>query len=460
MTSPTGLLSHVNSIDRIQFFGAPLSENLREALVSASFDMSTDQVSQLTLQFCDPGWKHMKDGVIIPGAWADVEDFQLMVANLEVGEVGGSEGWTAKCRSRAVRFLKGATGAKVMSKVSPTQYIQAECAPFGIKVVAQASAQRSQVARDVPEPGQTYDTPPSAWTTFQRLADELGYICYEAANTVYFGQPTWLLNNADSGTFEVGYKTGDESLQCLTVPTCSKSEDAVMKTVTLELPLNRISTIRPGKKLHLSGVPYFEGDYMVSSIQLDLAKPDATLSVTAQTPIDPQPHPPESRTGTGSGSSAFSGATGRTGTRSAEDFVYWAMKQIGDRYVFGAAVDVNNPNPTQFDCSALVQWALGRVGIRDCPRTSEPQIAWAQRLGQSITVASAAGVRGALLWHQGHVAISLGNGKTVEAANVKVGVISGSNITGRFTRAALIPHLAYGALDLRADKGQSRGGGT
>lgn len=459
MTSP-GLFDVVSGIDRVFVLGSQLSGDIKEALLSAQFDTSMDQVTQLTLKFIDPGWNILSSGLLLPGMRVDLEDYRLQITTLETEDSNGTEGFTIKCRPESVRALKDLRGAKVMSNVSPTQYLATECNSVNVKYVAQPSTKRSQIARDIPEPGQTYNTPPSAWTTIQRLAEEIGYVFYECADTVYFGQPTWLINNVQLDMVEAGYKVLDEANMVDEIPSCTKSLDNPYTSVSLVFPTNRLSRIRPGKRLNLQGVPLFSGQYLVSGMSIDLANPGARLSVDAETPHDPEPRPPSTNSASsGSSSSSFSGgSTTRTGTKSAEDFVAWAMKQIGDKYVYGASPKVSDPDPKSFDCSALVQWALGRVGVTGCPRTANAQIAWATKGGGSgvggainaafgngreISVSTAVRVRGALLWHDNHVAISLGNGKTVEAANSRVGVISGSNITGRFLRAAQIPQLHY-----------------
>ena len=50
-----------------------------------------------------------------------------------------------------------------------------------------------------------------------------------------------------------------------------------------------------------------------------------------------------------------------------------AQKFLGDRYVYGAA------GPSTFDCSGLVQYVYGKLGIR-LPRTSEEQYAATTRI--------------------------------------------------------------------------------
>lgn len=44
------------------------------------------------------------------------------------------------------------------------------------------------------------------------------------------------------------------------------------------------------------------------------------------------------------------------------EFGELARAQVGKRYVLGAEVPVSNANPTEFDCSELVQWLFGRAG--------------------------------------------------------------------------------------------------
>ena len=59
----------------------------------------------------------------------------------------------------------------------------------------------------------------------------------------------------------------------------------------------------------------------------------------------------------------------RTGTQ----FVQLALRFVGTPYRYGGS------RPSGFDCSGLVQYVLGRMGI-SAPRTSEQQYAWTRRV--------------------------------------------------------------------------------
>lgn len=150
--------------------------------------------------------------------------------------------------------------------------------------------------------------------------------------------------------------------------------------------------------------------------------------------------------GTGdSGRNAGHRNTTPTGRKSAHDFVAIALKQAGDRYVWGAEASIHNPNPSAFDCSELIQWAAGRVGCY-MPDGSSNQHAYLMRHRAGISIDRGLATRGAVLWIPGHVAISLGGHKgTIEATNRSYGVRTWSTHRSfRWHYAGRIPGMHYG----------------
>jgi cell wall-associated NlpC family hydrolase len=122
-------------------------------------------------------------------------------------------------------------------------------------------------------------------------------------------------------------------------------------------------------------------------------------------------------------------------------FVEKALSQAGKPYVFGAEVALEDPSPRAFDCSELVQWAAAQVGAT-IPDGSAQQMLHCAKAGTNISVEQALLVRGALLLRVGHVAISLGDGRTIEARGKEYGVgIFDERHT--WTMGALVPGLRY-----------------
>ncbi|HSP77131.1 MAG TPA: peptidoglycan-binding protein [Myxococcaceae bacterium] len=131
-----------------------------------------------------------------------------------------------------------------------------------------------------------------------------------------------------------------------------------------------------------------------------------------------------------------------TGRGTAEAFVQKALAQAGDRYVFGAETRLDDPNPKAFDCSELVQWAAHQVGV-SIPDGTMNQLPHCRNHGKTLSVADALRTRGALLFRPGHVAISLGDGRTIEAKGSKYGVGIFSAHNRGWTTGALIPGMKY-----------------
>ncbi len=154
--------------------------------------------------------------------------------------------------------------------------------------------------------------------------------------------------------------------------------------------------------------------------------------------------------------------TGQTGEgegdhhHSLHTFLDAALDQTGDHYVFGAEAAPGDPDPHAFDCSELTQWAAHRAGV-DLPDGSWQQYLELQRHGAVVPVEQAIRTPGALLFsfsseptpgggrpEHAHVAISLGDGHTIEARGRSYGVGSFDANVHRFHYAALIPGISDG----------------
>jgi cell wall-associated NlpC family hydrolase len=92
--------------------------------------------------------------------------------------------------------------------------------------------------------------------------------------------------------------------------------------------------------------------------------------------------------------------------------VAYAMAQVGDAYVYGAA------GPSAFDCSGLTMMAWAAAGV-SLPHSSSAQ------MGSGTPVSTSALQPGDLVFYYSpvsHVAMYIGNGMIVHAANPSVGV--------------------------------------
>lgn len=155
------------------------------------------------------------------------------------------------------------------------------------------------------------------------------------------------------------------------------------------------------------------------------------------------------------GSTMVQTGTLPTGTAStlADQFVALAQAQKGDSYVFGTEADLDDADPDSFDCSELTQWAAEQVGVT-IPDGAMYQYLELKDQGQLMSVDEALRTKGALLFYfseeptpggsrpgTAHVAISLGDGRTIEARGTSYGV-NEFPAEGRFNYAGVIPEMA------------------
>lgn len=99
---------------------------------------------------------------------------------------------------------------------------------------------------------------------------------------------------------------------------------------------------------------------------------------------------------------------------SGQDVVNYASQFVGNPYVFGGTSLTNG-----CDCSYFTQACFGHFGI-SLPRTSYSQ----RSSGQAVSYANAKA--GDIICYAGHVAIYMGDGKIVHAANSKSGICYGN----------------------------------
>lgn len=148
-----------------------------------------------------------------------------------------------------------------------------------------------------------------------------------------------------------------------------------------------------------------------------------------------------------------------------QDIVDLAMTRQGQRYVLGARVHLANRNWSgPWDCAEFVSWAAyhaySQVFAVRPPnmQTGESFSGWwyedAVTRNCLTTVGKALATPGAILVRRpgdfsvriGHVAISRGNGTTIEAHSARTGVAVMPNAAGRkWTSGMLIPGVSYAA---------------
>lgn len=275
------------SLSEITISDKSLSVDVIEACTEFTIDLQTSGQTQITMTFADPGFKMLAANIFQRKQLFKWNDLWCEIAVVETGDNPKPNGIKVQARSYGVQRFKRNKDALVRSNISPSEWLAAEASLLGIGAVvyAQPCAKRSQIARV-----NTTNQQQSTWDVMTTMAGELGYEFFECANAFYFGQPSWLIQASTKWT--ITWPSSDDdpnNPSVISVPACRSSENAKSAaTVTLVVDHEFGRLMRPGHPVAFSGVPQFEGTYMISGVSWDELHPNQPVTVQMTTPIDPE----------------------------------------------------------------------------------------------------------------------------------------------------------------------------
>lgn len=330
-----------NRFDNVVLMGQGLTKTLDPYIIDIDVSLSTDQVSQVVIHLFDPSYILTASGVFaavhpLTGTSTNsaVVSFQGMTMAVTGITLGGNENVPTvdiTLHPAAVRVLKAMRDPNVMTLVSRSDYVATSCISKGIQPVCEESAQQAQVSRDIAPYVQPVtlvnpDEIPSEWTTFQRLAGELGWKCFAMGNILYFCSTTYLVQNSRvvrvkydptlvtlkdtsqeatynnifgistvagkqrQGPIQVAGTVDPTILPLTTLPSVTIEEDTYTVNATITLDISYVSHFAPGFVCQIVGLPGLFGqysDFMVSDINYTLAGTDITVTLT--TPVQEAP---------------------------------------------------------------------------------------------------------------------------------------------------------------------------
>lgn len=442
------------SIGIIRIMGTQIADSIGLKIIGQpTFRAAMDQVPHITFSVIDPGYTQSSAKLFTPGnqvTWRDATLRTDTVAYVP-GEHGqGQADVTAE--DDIVHALKQLRGPHTASNIDAVTWLFQEISTVGYDptkfLLGESVPTQTTIARDVWDPsmGVVADTEfPSAWTTIVRLARELGKWVFISGRRIIFGSAQFAMAWAAAAPVRIGWNGAPPEEMFVDIPTTVRATIAD-RVQTLQVkgrvPHARAALFRPGVPVDCYGIMGVDNTpsinkpntfaspirMIVSDLEHVLATDTDGADVTLIEPVNPIPQPP-GQTNNPNAPGGPGGAVGVTGGGAdgqVETFVRNCLNETGKTYVYGATPAATDPDPRAFDCSSLVQWAATRAGIPNVPRTSEQQIAACDL----ISVPTAINTRGALLHQPGHIAVSLGNGRTIEASQdgVPIGQL---NATGR-----------------------------
>ena len=208
-------------------------------------------------------------------------------------------------------------------------------------------------------------------------------------------------------------------------------------------------------------LPAIAGHWLVTNITRSLLSANATITLDTplltMTEVQTQPiTSPEGQVyaglhGGGTVLDVPGGVqTGKNATSQVAAFVKFATDRVGRvPYAWGH----DGPDSVGYDCAGLVKAAAASIGV-SLPMGTSNQYATIANAGKAISPETARATYGAILYisaardaqlngGNGHAAISLGNGRTVQAADQAIGLDYGTADLSMFDQGGLLPGVTY-----------------
>lgn len=267
-----------------------------------------------------------------------------------------------------------------------------------------------------------------SWTVLGEVADAVNWRRFSTGRQLVIGSDKWLMDRGPAG-WTVREHTGPVHDVDFDLDVGKRASEA-----SFEVDARRWS-VWPGRAVEVGDLGPADGKWLVAEFTRALTRQRATVKLVRARHVLKEPPPaPAAVPGSERGEADFlpgqggSQGGGLAANAARERMVRWALAQAGKPYVWGGS------GPSGFDCSGLVQEATRAAG-KVLTKPSKSQWATCVAAGRTIPVATALRTRGALLFRMSgeptHVAISLGNGSTIEAMGTAYGVLVAGGAANR-----------------------------
>ena len=290
------------------------------------------------------------------------------------------------------------------------------------------------------------------WTACGRIMGEIGWRVMARRGGIVLAPDTWLMTHA-AGTYTLGETS--QGVDLIDVD-WDVGKPAATATITCWAGATELAA---GSTVNLKDMGPANGPWLVETIQRTVASKVCTVTL-----LRPQPSLQEpvdtSTDGSGLvGDGGYGGAIAVSGLTLQQigsensgpgsigaGFIRAALSARGKPYVAGAS------GPNSFDCSGLVSWAAAQVGV-SFPEPVSAQSLAIVNAGMHLSVQDVIATAGAVLYRgvpgvnggmsgTDHIAISLGNGQTMEARGRAYGCNVFSATKGRdWAGGGLIPGI-------------------
>jgi hypothetical protein len=162
--------------------GKDLKGELGDVVIGGSVDLSTSEVSEISLTLLDPGFVLTTRYRLDLDSILHCFDMPFRVVTFGCGSRPAGATINLKAHPAGVVIMRTAD-ATALTDLSPTGYMQTQATACGLRFVGRPSGKRASIGPNTITDSLGNSRQETIWEVGQRLAGELGYYAFEAAGT-------------------------------------------------------------------------------------------------------------------------------------------------------------------------------------------------------------------------------------------------------------------------------------
>jgi len=266
--------------------------------LSASFTM--DMASEINFEVVDKDFKFASAGYFDIRRDITYAGMLFEVSAVDVQRSSGLDPlYRIAARSKAIQLMKRDKGAEAFTGLTPTQFAATVAARFSMGFFGQETTKSQTIVK-----GRSANVDESVWDVLSRVANDNQFVVYETNNILFFTSQTHLAGKWGDPDFifqgntlipfgwpeslDSAFPGAQNRYQLMEMPSLRRSDDDPMDaegTILVERTNGR--QLRPGMTINLTGIPKFEGLYLITAVEFEEGVADP-VTVSFRIPSDPE----------------------------------------------------------------------------------------------------------------------------------------------------------------------------
>jgi hypothetical protein len=290
-----------------------VSVDISEAIISFDVSLTLDMSSQLTIEIIDKDFRFAKANYFQIRRDVFYQDLIFEITRVDVSRSSSLEPlYRIVARSKNIQLMKRDKKPESFRGQTATQFASIIAQRFNMGFFGENTIKAQTIVK-----ARNSKNDESTWVVLERVASDNKFIIFETNNILFFtseknllgkwGDPSYTLDGQKIVPFgwpeqdTQKFPDSNRKYILLEMPTFGRSDDDVNEADgTLVVDRENGRLLRPGMTVNISGIPDFEENYLISSVEFSEGVPDP-VRISFRTPVKPEDSPPQRSGGGGGG---------------------------------------------------------------------------------------------------------------------------------------------------------------